>query len=63
MLGRWKIADQIRRSPAACLNETHWTALLPKLGFDPAKKTVEAVAIPDWVDQGFDSICVIGAAR
>lgn len=52
-----------RTFPAACVNETHWSALLPKLGFDPAKTTVEAVSIPDWVDQGFDSICVIGAMK
>ena len=52
-----------RTFPAACVNETHWSALLPKLGFDPAQTTVEAVSIPDWVDQGFDSICVIAAAK
>lgn len=49
--------------PAACVGEADWSRLLPALGFDPAATRIDVAAVPDWVDEGFDSICVVRAAK
>lgn len=49
--------------PAARVSETDWARLLPALGFDPARTRIDVATVPDWVDEGFDSICVIRAEK
>ncbi len=43
----------------ACIDEGDFTAVLPELGFLPAKTEIRAVATADWSEQGFDGICCL----
>lgn len=45
--------------PAAPVDEGDWHRLLPALGFDPARTEIDVVAVPDFVAEGFDSVCVV----
>ena len=49
--------------PATPVNENDWLRLLPTLGFDPARTAVGFVAVPDFVEEGFDSVCIVGAQK
>ena len=37
--------------------------VLPSLGFDAAQTVVEVASAPDWINQGFDSICCAWAIK
>jgi hypothetical protein len=49
------------RFPAAHIDEGDFNLLLPQLGFDANSMIVRAVPITEWVDEGFDSICLVAA--
>lgn len=55
VLGRW--FDTVR------LSERDIAAALAAAGFDPATIEAEAVPAPDWVDDGFDHICLVRGVR
>lgn len=45
--------------PAAPVNEGDWHRVLPTLGFDPARTEIDVVAVPDFLEEGFDSVCIV----
>ena len=49
--------------PATYVDEADFAKVLPGLGFDAAQTVVEVASAPDWIDQGFDSICCAWAIK
>lgn len=49
--------------PAAPVDEDDWHRMLPTLGFDPARTEIDVVAVPGFVAEGFDSVCVVRANK
>lgn len=49
--------------PASQVNEADWARLLAVLGFPPDRTIIDVVATPEFVSEGFDSVCVIRAVR
>lgn len=45
--------------PTACVDEGDFAAVLPEFGFPSAKTEIQAVAVTDWSEEGFDSICCV----
>ena len=52
-----------RMFPAAYIDENDFARLLPQLGFSTNGMIVRAVPIAAWVEEGFDSICLVAATK
>jgi SAM-dependent methyltransferase len=52
-----------KKFPATCVDETDFEFVLTQNGFDPARTEIQAVKISEWVEQGFDSICLVKAEQ
>jgi phenylethanolamine N-methyltransferase len=48
---------------AARVDESDFARVLSRLGFSEAKMIIRSVPIAEWVDEGFDSICLIAATK
>ncbi len=49
--------------PVTRVNERDFAALLPELGFEDSSIRVEVAAVPEFADEGFDSVCCVFAVK
>ncbi len=47
----------------ACVDENDFVRVLPQLGFSIKDLVVRVVPIAEWVEEGFDSICLVAATK
>jgi hypothetical protein len=49
--------------PAAYVDENDFARVLPQLGFSEDEMVIRAEPIAEWVEEGFDSICLVAATK
>jgi hypothetical protein len=52
-----------RKFPATCVDENDFARVLPHIGFSKSGMVIRAVPIAEWVEEGFDSICLVAATK
>lgn len=45
--------------PVTRVNEDHFARMLPELGFEATSVCVEVAQVPEFADEGFDSVCCV----
>ncbi len=67
LLGAMRAATRYRvfehEYPVTRVDEEDFAALLPELGFEDSSIRIEVAAVPEFADEGFDSVCCVFAVK